>query len=100
MAGDEQHDRIVLLGLPQHIEGAPDVSGSGGIFGRSAVDQQALDHPPVERARALLHRLGECLCVGAGISEVVARKVGIFVHADGQDVERAALIEIAFALMG
>ena len=100
VAGDEQHYGIVFPGLPQHSEGVPNVSGGGRIRGRSAIDQQALDHLPVQRAAALLHRLGERLRIGARIVEVFAGKVGIFVHPDGKDIERAGLIEIASAFMG
>jgi len=54
----------------------------------------------VQEAGALLHRLGEGLRIGAGIAQILAGQVRVFVHADGEDVERAALVERAIAFRG
>ena len=107
VAGDEQQHRVGLLGLLQQVDGIEDVAGGRRVLGAaplistrlttlacagpsrcSAASDQGARRRPRSAGRSWRCRLA------AGVAEL-----RILVDADGQDVERAALVEVAFALM-
>ena len=111
MARNEQQNRIVGLALAQRAHRIEDMGSRRGVQRARAIDEDARDGALMQGPEAGGHGPGEGLGIRAGHGEIALHprltierdagfaKVRIFIDADGEDVERAALVEIAFALM-
>ena len=72
----------------------------GSVARADAVDEHALDDVGVVGCEPFLRCLDECARIGAGEPKIAIAQPWILVDADGDDVERPALIEVSVALVG
>ena len=107
VAREEHGHRVVGLRAGENAERVYDVRRGGRAVALAFVHQHAPHHLLMQRAKPLLHRIGEGDGVVARVGQVAVRLVlaqagdaRIFRDADGEKIQRAALIESALGSVG